>query len=427
MKQNRTWEYVTKRLGQYHDWVNGGIPGAYYNVSDGVWYDMPIHHDHKRNANGVYDSGGEWLRYTREIKYDGDSSMSIYRPGWGLAYKGRTKVNIASGNPLTGAEILSIFEATKLKGAEAWNAMRPAKPSFNAALSIAELRELPGALKIRAKDLRDTRIRLKATSKRRLKRGDKSVVNKAGDLYLSYVFGWLPLMNDIKNFTQAFNQKKKAFDQMLRDEGRPIKRGSKLSSPAPTSTTTRYARGGSTGHNTDVSPTFVTQCYVPGYNHLCYTDVTVATEYETWCSGKFRYYLPPGPRDGPWKRALYRRIMGLKLSPDLIYNLIPWSWLADYFTDLGQFVSAVSSGVEENLYAEYAYVMRTFKRTTTYYCTDNVRITNAGNGGTKVSTMVVTDIVKVRVQATPFGFGFAEEDLSLKQSAILGALGLSRL
>jgi hypothetical protein len=51
----------------------------------------------------------------------------------------------------------------------------------------------------------------------------------------------------------------------------------------------------------------------------------------------------------------------------------------------------------------------------------------AGNGTTKVSTLVVVDTVKVRVKATPFGFGFAEENLTPKQGAILGALGLSRL
>lgn len=424
MKPDRTYQYTPKYLGRYFDWVTGGTPGSFLSVNDSTWYEMPIRHIHKRNKNGVYDTGGEWLAYKRELAYEGDQTP-IFRPGYGKAFEGPCRVLNPGPVGYSPTELLNLFEETKDKGAEAWNAMRPAQPSFNAALSLGELKDIPGTFKVRLKDLRRKNPKFKQKSFK-----GRSVANIIGDTYVAYMFGFLPLAKDIVSFIKVFNQRKKIFDQLLRDEGRPIKRGSKLSSPPDVEGQTVQQRtNSSSSHNYDIFPTFVSQCYttLAAHRALCTTTIHTKYHYETWCSGKFRYHLPPGPRDGPWNKRLYRRILGLRFTPSTFYNLIPWSWFVDYFSDLGEFIDAISGGVEENYYAEYAYIMRTVTRTTTITCREVVRYNLAGHSAEKVCKLICTETVKIRVKATPFGFGLSESDLTNKQASILGALGLSSL
>jgi len=435
MKPNRTWEYVTKKAGQHFDWVNGGTPGSLTYFQDGTYYYMPLNHNHPRTADGIFLSGGEWLAFKRKITYGGDT-VPIFRKGWGKAFGGSTKVIAAPLTVFSDAELTQFLADLAAKGSEAWAKLKPAQPDFSAASSLYELRELPASLGLRLRDLKRLLVRYRA--KKRYKNTKfisdpsfvgKSYANIAGDSYLAVVFGFMPLIKDIRNFFGTFNNRKKALDQLLRDEGKPIKRDATLTSPPDTTTTSTYNRSvANTGKNSDVSPTLVTQCYLTStYAHLAITKVTTEYTYKTWAKGKFRYYLPPGPRNGPWRRSLYRRIMGLRITPENLYNIVPWSWLADYFTGLGHFMSAISSGVEDLLVADYAYMMRTVTRKTTYECHEPVYYNKAGNGHVKISTLVVEDVVKMRLKATPFGFGFNEENLSPRQAAVLGALGASRL
>lgn len=433
MKPNRTWEYTTKDAGQFHDWVNGGKPGTKTTFQDGTYYYMPLFHFHTRSKNGVYLSGGEWCAFKRKVTYGGDD-VPIFRSGWSQAFSGKTKVIAAPLQIFSDAELTQFLADLSAKGAEAWAKLKPAQPNFSAAQSLYELRELPSALKIRLRDIKSV-IR-----NRRKRRGltkkvapesyrGQSYVNIVGNTYLSYVFGWLPLAKDIRKFTETFYNRKKALDQLLRDEGKPVKRRVSVSSPPDTTTTQVFNRSvANTGKNSDVYPSLVTQCYSTSVNaYLAVTKVTTETRYETWAVGKFRYYLPPGTRDGPWKRRLYRRIMGLRITPGNLYNLVPWSWLVDYFADLGHFMNAISSGVEDLLIADYAYVMRTVTRKTTYECHECVNYNKSGHDLVKKCTMVVEDVVKMRLKASPFGFGFVEGNLSPRQLAVLGAIGASRL
>lgn len=126
---------------------------------------------------------------------------------------------------------------------------------------------------------------------------------------------------------------------------------------------------------------------------------------------------------------MLRRIMGSRVTPDTIYNLMPWTWLVDYFTDLGQFVQAISPGVADRLAADYAYSMKTEQWTETREANSVFQGALANN--TKYVEAVcyssVVDTCKRRRRASPFGWGVKQESLTPKQLAILGALGLSKL
>lgn len=139
------------------------------------------------------------------------------------------------------------------------------------------------------------------------------------------------------------------------------------------------------------------------------------------------YHLPPGPQDADWKKMMNRRIMGAIVSPREVYQLMPWSWLIDYFVDLGQFVDAVSPGVADRLAADYCYIMETETYTGTVQGSGTVRTSSDGQTEVVRSSNFRRTNSKVRHEGSPFGWGVNPNNLSLSQQAILGALGLSRL
>lgn len=119
--------------------------------------------------------------------------------------------------------------------------------------------------------------------------------------------------------------------------------------------------------------------------------------------------------------------MGGYISASVLYNLIPWSWLADYFTGLGDFMEAVSPGVADRCVLEYGYLMRTVsvKRDDKYWMA--VNLAPSGSYHWVNATASYETLFKLRAPATIYGWGISDDDLSLHQKGIVGALGLSKL
>jgi hypothetical protein len=121
-----------------------------------------------------------------------------------------------------------------------------------------------------------------------------------------------------------------------------------------------------------------------------------------------------------------RNYAGFDITPEAIYNLIPWTWLFDYFTSLGWIFSALSNGLADRVIFDYAYVMRTKVSSLKTECTQQV-YSSPTNKRVVKATRIRQATLKSRFQANRFGFGFTEGDLSLTQWGILGALGASKL
>jgi len=296
--------------------------------------------------------------------------------------------------------------------------MKPAQPSFELGLNILELKDTPGMLKQATSVIID-RMR----KKRQAKGKTLETLSRTGEWYLAIEFGWLPILSAYLDFIEVQRKEQKLFDQIVRDAGRWVKRSRVL----PDAQEDVALQSATTYGFFNLAPYLVSQAW--GDSGRGSITTTTSIKSKTWCEGKFRYFLPPGPRTVGWKKNILRRMYGLRVTPTLAYNLMPWSWLADYFTDLGQFMNAVSNGVEDNLYCQYAYLMRTKEVIRSSKCTRQYasNLTLPVTYKTARATFTTTTTTKCRVAASPFGFGFREQDLSLKQNAILGALGLSRL
>lgn len=414
---------VSQLLGRHREWRNGVSGNA---VTGYAWYvphsftgGMPINIRHKRSG-GKWVSGGPWLMWKDEVFLEPSSSTRVFRLGNKCAYEGGFNPSFvhyapapADWNTTNGLD--SRRSALTNRGAEAWNRLRPDKPDFSFATSVYELKDFVPLLKEALKRV----IRKVRREQRRRRRRGRSQLSAAGQYYLAINFGYLPLLRDIRNFVKAQRGSQRRLDQLIRDNGRPIRRRAKIS--ASSVTTNSYSLSEA---NSNMVPVLVTQCYASGGTREI---VRRTTRELCWAAGRFRYLLPRGPRTVAWRRKMLRRIMGGRITPSALYQVIPWSWLADYFTDLGQFIDAVSPGVADRLVADYAYIMNHLEWETITERSQYVYTDSSGAKGIVACKATSLRTIKMRVNASPFGFGLKQGDLSSGQVAILGALGLSRL
>lgn len=402
--------------GYLGTWYDGTRVHAVYEVTKGA---MPLSGHHRRDPDGKYREGGSWMCYQVRSKQSMPNTR-IYRYKVGLTYTGSLySVSVANPSYMTGMDIDTTFTECWNFGAQAIALLRPDKPDFTGLTSAGEMREVIHGLKDQLSRAR------KALADRKKPRGKraykmKGYKNPAND-YLTVMMGVLPLISDVANFIEAAQNQQKRLDQLIRDANRPVRRRGMLFKSSTTNDT--GLKTGTGYSHPDLYPRFATQNYASS-NQWKDQTLTVVNR-EVWCSGKTSYLLPK--IDGrPDLRKIRRKIMGGYLNADQVYNLIPWSWLVDYFTGLGHFMEAVSLGVSDSWYIHYAYIMDHRKVVTTR-TRQQAMITTLTTASWVQHYSVVTEDLKIRTSASIFGWGFAQKDLSPRQASILGALGLSKV
>jgi hypothetical protein len=278
-------------------------------------------------------------------------------------------------------------------GATAYDKLKPTRPTFAGLNAIYELREVPEQLR------------------------QRFLPNLAGigNYWLALKFGWEPLLNDIRNTVDFQRKAEKKLKWLLSRDGKPTRQSCTL---LDTSTETPGWSGVNYGA---LQPVLVTQYYAEEPSYIWKRTDTE----KVWANGRFRFWLPSGPRDIAWKRRLMAELFGLYPSPKVIYNMLPWSWLADWFTNAGDCLSMLDTGVADRLCADYWYVMHEKTGTIHYDCKGKFY---QQNGSTFELTASVnsTQFLKYRTAGDPFGFNVNPSGLSPMQWSILGALGLSR-
>jgi len=173
------------------------------------------------------------------------------------------------------------------------------------------------------------------------------------------------------------------------------------------------------------------QEYVSPFNSR-FWDGTVAqktyyidqVEKQQWFEGVFTYTLPPTTKKllGEHVGAA-AEVLGVIPTPEVLWNLAPWSWAADWFSNVGDVVSNASDWATDGLVMRYGYIMERSIVTRSYY-SDGSNF-KAGRGSVAPDLVLVTE-TKQRKRANPFGFGLNWDGLSPRQLAIAIALGISR-
>lgn len=294
-------------------------------------------------------------------------------------------------------------------GATAVSKVLPTKSKVDLAVSAAELAR-EGLPKLLGSGL------LKSVIKDHRKVG-RHVKEGAGD-YLNFEFGIKPLIGDIQGTAKAIVDAAARIQQLERDSGRLVRRKFELPLREEFLTATQT---GSNAVPKGWTNTYLWSDYTRNRQVDNYTFKT-----RRWFSGAFTYHLDLGERQ---KSQLYaaadnaRLLLGVKLDAEVLWNLAPWSWLADWFGNVGDIASNISHFSRDRLVMPYGYMMcqqdASRRSVSTLYWNDPA-----------APKLLVDNIAFVRKQrraANPFGFGLTDLMLDSRQTSILTALGITRI
>jgi hypothetical protein len=249
----------------------------------------------------------------------------------------------------------------------------------------------------------------------RLLTGGGHITDLLGSTALLGEFGFRPFLNDVTKLMKNVQKSYKLIQQYKKDAGKPVRR--------------RYTFAPQVDFEDMDMSTYVGHLSLP----YPYSDVGVAesvkyTKYlrtEYWFSGSFTYALPIG--DDLLNRfarydTLANQVLGSDFTPLTLWNITPWTWLIDWFADVGSAISISDSMVQHGLVLRYGYLMR--RQTST----NELTLTNIAlpRGVKRTVTKTFSHVVKERWRSTPYGFGLDPAGFSPEQIAILISLGLSR-
>lgn len=230
-------------------------------------------------------------------------------------------------------------------------------------------------------------------------------------------FGWKPFVSDVKGFFGLIKNSEAHINRIVHYNGHWHRRR----------TGTYQIDSGS--NLKKIAPGSASQYIIPASYSLkgglqC-TDYSDTVRFV----GCFRYYIPGLRRDTFVGRAAALSVLtGLHLNPRNVYNAIPWSWCADWFTNVGTWMDHYTSTTQEECCLKYGYITRKreVKTTATYFCEGYYRPISGATPSTRESFAVSSSLVTsslTRHAASSHFFGFTDPpSLNERQVHILTSL-----
>lgn len=302
-------------------------------------------------------------------------------------------------------------------GAEAWNRFKPKLQAVNLPQILYELKDLPGQLKQTSKGFKDAYSALGGRP------GALMAPTAVSEQFLNVQFGWLPFLKDMLDVWHLQHTLKKTMYQNRRNNNRIIRRkgtmftkSRDINSYGPTNNPEIYP--GLSGHlYRDIFYT-VNNRWQWGASYHSLSEFDKVT-----FSAAFKYNIPQLiDDDDSYKYAIgMMRALGIKVSPSTLYKVMPWTWLADWFGNLGDIIDNFESAALDGMCATYAYITRRLIRRQTHRAVVHLY------DGRDVECSWFQELdSNRREKANPFGFNLSFGDLSNRQLAILAALGMTR-
>lgn len=302
-------------------------------------------------------------------------------------------------------------------GSRGYNKLRPKVEVAGLGQAIAEARDVPSMLKTSAKGFHEAWKSVGG-------RADGNLMSPKGaaEHFLNHQFGWKPFLKDLNDTYSLVSNYVSHLDKAMRLNDKWQRRTFREAVDQSHSKIFSETKERS-------SPTFKSYL-APGFTSQLQTTqliVSLVTETEVWYEGQFKTYDPafdmsremdPNVRAG----RQFLSLGGMNINPTLLYKVTPWTWLIDWFANVGDNVQIAQDLATNSVVAKYMYLMR---RTSKRY---EYSIAQQWNGGSVSG--VAYDGITIKRRATaasPFSFVLAPGGLSGTQIAILGALGLTRL
>lgn len=347
------------------------------------WMEDEIHPQWRKGQGGPMSQ----RKYTVDYQDIGPIKTGYYYTGGnGLEYNCIRRCSIDGGIGLPSDN----FDKCESYGPEAWNRFKPAKPKASLGQFIAELRDFPSLFNTKLKRFGDL-----------------------GSGYLNVQFGWKPFISDIRRWYSSMCKLDKQLARLRNENGKWLKRSGTLFEDQDVSVSSRVNYG-----------LLVNNYCTSIRQHTISTSVS-----KCWFKGSFRYYIP-GLQEGEWGNfRVARRLWGAELTPGLLWEITPWSWLVDWVSNAGDVLDNLGSVQFDNMAAKKAYVM--LKESTTIESTTHFTANHTKDGILTATPWRVRGIkvqsTKCRAEASPFGFNLDWNDFNPFQLSILSALGIKRL
>jgi len=274
----------------------------------------------------------------------------------------------------------------------------PTSPLFSAAAFLGELRE--GLPRFGVESWKDRTHRARS----------------AGKDYLNYKFGWRPLVSDIRSFANMTKNAKRTLAKYEKEAGKLVHRRYAFESES----TFEVERSSSWDYSHFPVPAPDLDIFWLNGDPPELT-ITRKTTKDQWFEGAFTYYLPPSG----WARdeALAQKVLGIEPTPEVFWQLTPWSWAADWVSNAGDYARNVSNFGGGALVMPYGYMMEHKTSTVEYQLTG---VEYKSYSGQQSFHQTFTTEVKKRVSASPYGFGIDVDGFTAQQLAILAAIGITR-
>lgn len=331
---------------------------------------LTIRKSHWQPANAYISS--DWQGNTRT---EGDLWLNFY----GEFHDGSS----TSGDLPPNADT-TILDAL---GPAAWNSFKPTKPWISLGVAIAELRELPRMLTWRLAELKD--------------------LKGINDYFLALTYGWGPLWSDLKRALKVYERLSKHIDFLIANTGKPVRRSGRLSST--TDSGLLWEEGGLRMRNT------APDLGKPSLSSAWRQSSRFTKTQKIWFSGEYVFWID----DVRWPNTrahLGAGLVGLRITPADVWDALPWTWLIDWYLNIGDILANIKDQVAERTVSKYAYLMGQTNRVYTQHTTD-------GYYSVALSHHFET---KVRRKVDPFGLA-PEVAITPLQVAILGALAIQRV
>jgi hypothetical protein len=274
------------------------------------------------------------------------------------------------------------------KGATAIARCRPASPLVEGATAIAELTAGLPAIPGRT--------------------------GTASGEFLNYQFGVAPTASDLSGLRKSAQTAEEKLSQLERDSGKLIRRRYDYEAES-----TREVVGTSNGQFLWLAGGVPTSVYLQQGGKLTHEKLTSK---RAWFSGAFTYHLPP---KGEWRRKIAELdyLYGVKPGIDTAWNLVPFSWLADWQSNMGDVASNIDAFAQDGLVMKYGYLM--CEQTIVHRVTLENVVCLDGVWQPLKTTAEIVATTQQRSGANPFGFGVDPTSLTGRQTAILAALGFA--
>lgn len=255
----------------------------------------------------------------------------------------------------------------------------PSKAHVQVPVFFAEMRDLP----------------------RLVQTAGRTILGSAGNKFLAFQFGWKPLLSDIKkmlDFHDASEKRFKAFKQ-IRDSGGLRRQARGPSAQAETTSTLFLSPSGTwTTHVSGTRTTWGSVRWVPNALH-------------------------PLPVSDPELASKARgQVLGLAAGQIVsnAWEALPWSWLADWFSNVGDMISLLDNSVAVPMGGHYCIMQKL-----------SFSVSGAGSGlpGTLTGSQTNPAIDwKFRTVSSGFSpFVASLPILTGRQFAILGAISNQRM